>query len=180
MIVETVNVVATAVLDRPVHPEELVESFPEDVLYDPAIYACAYFKSREMKGKVSIFFSGKMISIGTKSEEDAKRDLIFVASALERRGIAKLKEPPRIQNVVVTADLGGELDLGKVLGVLPHSIFEPEQFPGLIHNMGFPSSSITALIFSSGKIVCVGAKSERQARGAVERLLSKIARCCEA
>jgi len=173
-LIKVVNVVATAILDRPIHIDYLPKIFPEKVLYDPATYFCAYFKAERMKGKVSIFPSGKMISVGTRSEEEAKQDLIFVANILERNGIAKLKEPPKVQNVIVITNLERRLDLEKIFKVLPDSIYEPGQFPGLIHRMRDLNPSIVALIFASGKIVCVGAKSEKQAKKAVKNLLSKI------
>lgn len=172
--IEVVNVVATATLDRPIRIDYLPKIFPEEVLYDPTTYFCAYFRSERMKGKVSIFASGKMISVGTRSEEEAKQDLIFVANILKRNRIAKLKEPPKVQNVVITINLERRLDLEKIFEVLPDSIYEPDQFPGLIHRMRNLNPSIVALIFASGKIVCVGAKSEKQAKKAVKNLLSKI------
>ena len=69
--IEVVNVVATATLDHSIDLKSLAIHFPAIVSYDPKVYFAAYFKSREMKGKVSIFQSGKMISVGTRSEEEA-------------------------------------------------------------------------------------------------------------
>jgi len=69
--ISIVNVVATASLDRRVDLESLRESFPHKVVHDLEIYGgrTAYFKSKKMQGKVSIFSSGKMISVGTKSQK---------------------------------------------------------------------------------------------------------------
>ena len=70
-----VNVVATAALNQEVNPEELRQF--EEVVYDSNVYGgrVAYFKTKTSQGKVSIFISGKMISVGTKSEEAPFQEL---------------------------------------------------------------------------------------------------------
>ena len=44
--------------------------------------------------------------------------------------------------------------------MLPHSMYEPEQSPGLIYRMVEPKTVI--LLFASGKLACTGAKKEEQ------------------
>jgi len=171
-----VNVVATAALDRSVDLESLAKRFPEVVSYDPDLYFAAYFKSKGMKGKVSIFSSGKMISVGTKTIEDAKRDLAHVSETVENAGLARLKDEPKVQNIVATADLGVRPDLERIMENIhlwegAKAIYEPEQFPGVI--IQFPLSNeatATILLFSSGKLVCVGLKRREDIQAAIERL----------
>jgi len=173
--ISIVNVVATAALDHPVDLESLKESFPYEVVHDPEIYSgrTAYFKSNKMQGKVSIFSSGKMISVGTKSQEKAKQELVLVANYLERKGIAKLKSPTKIQNMVATADLGFEPKLDSIQRVEgAQIIYEPEQFPGAIISLTLSEKTkATILLFSSGKTVCVGLKNRKDIDSAVHRLL---------
>jgi len=47
-------------------------------------------------------------------------------------------------------------------------MYEPEQFPGLIYRMNEPKTVI--LVFASGKLVCTGAKMEKQVNQAVNNL----------
>jgi transcription initiation factor TFIID TATA-box-binding protein len=47
-------------------------------------------------------------------------------------------------------------------------MYEPEQFPGLIHRMLEPKTVI--LLFASGKLVCTGAKKEEEVYKAVNNL----------
>ena len=47
-------------------------------------------------------------------------------------------------------------------------MYEPEQFPGLIHRMLDPKTVI--LLFASGKLVCTGAKKESEVYRAVHNL----------
>ena len=55
---------------------------------------------------------------------------------------------------------------------LPRSMYEPEQFPGLIHRMLEPKTVI--LLFASGKLVCTGAKKEEQVYRSVNNLHSVL------
>ena len=51
-------------------------------------------------------------------------------------------------------------------------MYEPEQFPGLIHRMVEPKTVI--LLFSSGKLVCTGAKKEPDVYRSVNNLHSLL------
>jgi transcription initiation factor TFIID TATA-box-binding protein len=56
--------------------------------------------------------------------------------------------------------LGGTIDLEKVAYSLERTMYEPEQFPGLIYRMEEPK--VVILIFSTGKLVITGAKKEEE------------------
>jgi hypothetical protein len=62
----------------------------------------------------------------------------------------------KIENVVASTSLGGELDLQAIALALDGAEYEPEQFPGLVYRIDEPK--VVALLFGSGKIVCTGAK----------------------
>ena len=73
-----------------------------------------------------------------------------------------------IQNIVASANLGGKVHLEEAARTLPKSMYEPEQFPGLIHRMPDPKTVI--LLFASGKLVCTGAKKEADVYRSVNNL----------
>ena len=73
-----------------------------------------------------------------------------------------------IENVVATATLNQNLDLGGIVRVFPGVEYRPEQFPGLIYRMDDPK--VVILIFTSGKLVCTGAKKETEVHRAVSKL----------
>jgi len=79
-----------------------------------------------------------------------------------------------VRNVVASADLGRHVDLEGLCeraGVsTSRLIYEPEQFPQLIFRMDSPRAVF--LIFSNGKIVCLGAKSTEEVRKAFKKLES--------
>jgi len=78
----------------------------------------------------------------------------------------------KTQNVVVSANIHRDLPLEKLATKLERAEYNPEQFPGLILKMDVPKAS--ALLFSSGKIICTGTKSMHEARKAIEAIVKKL------
>ncbi len=78
----------------------------------------------------------------------------------------------KIENIVASASLGIRVPLEKMVEHLEGSEYEPEQFPGLIYRIQNPK--VAMLIFSSGKIVCTGARNITDARKAVEKVAMMI------
>jgi len=74
----------------------------------------------------------------------------------------------RVLNVVVSGSLGRRVDLWAVASAFPSVKYHPEVFPGVVFRLENPKA--TVLLFANGKLVCSGAKSEREAEDAVLRL----------
>ncbi|MEM2123396.1 MAG: TATA box-binding protein, partial [Candidatus Bathyarchaeia archaeon] len=74
----------------------------------------------------------------------------------------------QIQNIVASATLNGYIDLERSTYTLERTMYEPEQFPGLIYRMDEPK--VVILLFASGKLVCTGAKKEEEVTESVEKL----------
>src|SRR4030066_1638974 len=92
-----------------------------------------------------------------------------VVKELKRGGIIIISKPEmKIQNIVASAALGGLIDLEKAAFSLGKTMYEPEQFPGLIYRMDVPK--VVILLFASGKLVCTGAKHEQDGYDALEKL----------
>ncbi|MEM2122998.1 MAG: hypothetical protein QXE79_05115, partial [Candidatus Bathyarchaeia archaeon] len=58
-----------------------------------------------------------------------------------------------VENVVASATLDQDIDLGAVVRRFPSVEYKPEQFPGLVYRLKRPKTA--TLIFSSGKMVCL-------------------------
>ncbi len=126
-----------------------------------------------MEGKVSIFTSGKMISVGTRSEAQAFRELKIAYKFLLNEGLAKkIDLLPDIQNLVITADLGKTINLEEFSEKI-RAIYEPEQFPGAILRLDKPFKT-SILIFASGKVVITGLKSSKQIEPTIQMLKQLI------
>nr|XP_019581399.1 PREDICTED: TATA box-binding protein-like protein 2 [Rhinolophus sinicus] len=74
---------------------------------------------------------------------------------------------PQLQNIVSTANLACKLDLKKIALHAKNAEYNPKRFAAVIMRIREPRT--TALIFSSGKMVCTGAKSEEQSRLAARK-----------
>ena len=110
-----------------------------------------------------------MVCTGAKSEKEAIQAVNKVAKELKKHGIPITNKPAiHIQNIVASAELGGEIDLESVFYKLKRVMYEPEQFPGAVYRMDDPK--VVFLIFSAGKLVCVGAKKEQEVYEAVNKL----------
>src|SRR3989344_6927623 len=82
------------------------------------------------------------------------------------------KKEIKLQNIVATCSLGKDVPLVKLAETLPNTEYNPEQFPGLVMRIKEPKTS--ALIFSSGNIVCTGAKSMSKVKEAVGKIIQNI------
>lgn len=82
---------------------------------------------------------------------------------------------PQLQNIVCTVNLGCKLDLKKIALHARNAEYNPKRFAAVIMRIRDPRT--TALIFSSGKMVCTGAKSEEGAKLAARkyaRIIQKL------
>jgi len=80
----------------------------------------------------------------------------------------------KIENVVASASLGVKIKLERIVSNLDGIEYEPEQFPGLVYRIKDPKAA--ALIFSSGKIVCTGAKSPKDAKLVISKIVYRMNR----
>jgi len=172
MEIKIVNIVATAAIGNIIRLDELANlSF---ITYNPSRYSCAYFKDETMESKVSIFPSGKMIVVGAKSYETTKRDIEHVFEVLDTLGYLKEKVEPMmsVKNIVITADLESKINLEEIQSNIPGVVYEPEQFPAAIFRP--ENSDVTALLFSSGKMVITGIKSELSINTEIQIVMNEL------
>jgi len=167
-IIEIVNVVASATIDQKLDLYDIQKKFP-DVEYHPDTFPGAVFRLKNPKTATLLFSTGKMVCTGSKSEDLARKAVKTVVQKLRKEGIKIKKDAVvTVQNIVSSINLGGKVHLEKAARTLPRSMYEPEQFPGLIHRMVDPKTVI--LIFASGKLVCTGAKTEKDVYRSVNNL----------
>ena len=78
---------------------------------------------------------------------------------------------PKLQNIVSTANFKCILDLREIALKAKNAEYNPRRFAAVIMRIKEPKT--TALIFSSGKMVCTGARTEEESRQA-SRTYAKI------
>jgi transcription initiation factor TFIID TATA-box-binding protein len=139
--------------------------------YDPDQFPGVIYRLREPKTAILLFHSGKAVCTGGKSWKQVDESIRQVVAQIHRGGQKVLQHPKiQVQNIVATSDLGSEIDLTPVaitLG-LDRVEYEPEQFPGLVLRLEEPR--VVVLLFSSGKMVCTGARRPSDIAVAVQKV----------
>jgi transcription initiation factor TFIID TATA-box-binding protein len=77
-----------------------------------------------------------------------------------------------IQNVVASGTLDQPFNLPDIEKTFPLTEYNPKRFPGLVFRLKKPKTS--TLLFSSGKMVCTGAKSAKIARQAIRKVIREL------
>jgi transcription initiation factor TFIID TATA-box-binding protein len=79
----------------------------------------------------------------------------------------------QVQNIVLSVTYEGvEFNLEKLARSLEGARYDPEVFPGIAYKSEDPPASF--LIFASGKMNCVGARSMADAKLAIKKLTKKL------
>ncbi len=154
---------------------EYIESRLEEAMFTKKKFPGLVYRTREPKSAFLIFRSGKVVCTGSKTEEGVREVIDKLAADLRSIGIEVEEHPDfKVQNIVASANLRRELNLGAiVVGLeLEGMEYEPEVFPGLVYRIEEPKSAI--LIFSSGRLVITGGKTLEDCEKSVEVLLNKL------
>ncbi len=166
------NVVASADLHTIV-PLEKVSRTLENTEYNPEQFPGLVLRIFPAKITSLVFSTGKIVCTGAKSENSVENAVNLVIKELKKVGIKFTQKPDiKVQNVVASGDIGEKLNLIDLAFKLKTAEYEPEQFPGLVYKV--PESHITFLLFGTGKIVCTGAKNEKEIKKAINELVKTL------
>ena len=166
------NVVSSATLNQKIDLKAVVKGNPL-VEYRPEKFPGLVFRLKRPKTAILIFSTGKMVCTGAKSEKEANRAVKQVVRELKKSGIIITGKPEiRVVNIVASANLLGRIELEDCAYSLGKTMYEPEQFPGLIYRMDEPK--VVILLFASGKLVCTGATKEEDVYLAVDKLHKRL------
>ena len=172
--VKVQNIVASTAFADKLDLDIIIHSV-EGAEYEPEQFPGLVYKLKDPKTATLLFKSGKANCTGAKNIEDVRKSIDIIAKTLRKLGVNVYKNPEiTVQNIVATADLGGELNLTETamaLG-LENIEYEPEQFPGMVYRIREPK--VVMLLFSSGNLVCTGAKSVEDVSTAAEKLLKEL------
>ena len=166
------NIVASASIGKDIELSEVKEALP-DVTFNREQFPGLVFKLKDPKTAALIFSSGKLVCTGAKSIDDSKLAIKKTVDLMREKD----KDIPhkfeiKIQNIVASANLQSTLNLEAVALELEDTEYEPEQFPGLVYRLSDPT--VVLLLFGSGKVVCTGAKTKKDARLGVENAKARL------
>jgi transcription initiation factor TFIID TATA-box-binding protein len=163
------NVVATVVVEITEKIDlNIIARKHADVEYNPERFPGLVMRIQKPKATILIFSTGKMVVTGLRKASEAGRVVEKVVKNIKKAGIKVSNPEITIQNIVASGDLHTNIDLNMAAIVMEYAMYEPEVFPGLIYRMQEPKTVF--LIFSTGRIVCTGAKKKEIVREAVKKL----------
>jgi len=170
--IEVVNIVVSTSLEHDIPLEKMAATL-SNTEYNPEQFPGLVIRIKDPKTSALIFSSGKVVCTGARTIEQVHASIKKIIKSLEKIGI-KIKIEPKvtIQNIVASGSVGMDLNLNTLAMKLDNTEYEPEQFPGLVYKIQEPKA--TFLLFSNGKIVCTGTKSEEQVHAAVDRLIINL------
>lgn len=170
--IEIVNIVISSDLKKDI-PLEKMASTLSSTEYNPEQFPGLVLRIKEPKTSALIFSSGKIVCTGARNLKDVERAIQAIIKNLKKLNInVTIKPEIKVQNIVASGQIGMDLNLN-ILGVrLPHTEYEPEQFPGLVHKLR--GTNATFLLFSNGKIVCTGTKTEEEVNEATDKLTETL------
>ena len=112
------NVVATGDVKQSFDLVKINTTF-DKTEYNPDRFPGLVYRIKVPKTSTLIFRTGKMVCTGSRSEEMAVIAINKVVKELRKGGI-KIKNKPicKVQNIVASVDLGGQIDLEEVANEL--------------------------------------------------------------
>ena len=167
------NVVATVAVDitEKIDLNQIARKHA-DVEYNPERFPGLVMRIEKPKATILVFSTGKMVVTGLRKAVEAPKVVEKVVNNIRKAGIKVANPEITIQNIVASGDLHTNIDLNMAAIVMEYAMYEPEVFPGLIYRMQVPKTVF--LIFSTGRIVCTGAKRKEIVRDAVLKLNQQV------
>lgn len=139
--------------------------------YNPKRNSGCVMRLRHPKATAVVFSTGKMICLGTKSDEDCKKAAKKFARSIKLLGYDVRFTNFKVVNVVSFGHFGFEVRLETLFNKHhEYCSFEPELFPGLIYRIYELNTSM--IIFKSGTVNIMGAKSMQESQESYDLMLS--------
>ena len=170
--IKVVNIVVSASLNHDIPLEKMAATL-SNTEYNPEQFPGLVIRIKEPKTSALIFSSGKIVCTGARSMDKVEESIGKIIKILEKIGIKiTIKPEIKIQNIVASGSVGMDLNLNELAMKLDNTEYEPEQFPGLVYKLA--EAKATFLLFSNGKVVCTGTKSEKEVHEALDKLTSNL------
>lgn len=172
--IRVVNIVVSTALQHDI-PLEKMAAMLSNTEYNPEQFPGLVIRIKEPKTSALIFSSGKVVCTGARSMDKVRESIKKIIKSLEKIGIKiKIEPKVKIQNIVASGTIGMDLNLNVLAMKLKNTEYEPEQFPGLVYKLSDNESKATFLLFSNGKVVCTGTKSEKEVHVALDKLIANL------
>src|SRR3989338_2009997 len=170
--ISVVNIVISSSLEQDIPLEKMAATL-SNTEYNPEQFPGLVIRIKEPKTSALIFSSGKIVLTGARSMDEVERSIDKIIKSLKKINIdIKIKPKVTVQNIVASGEIGMDLNLNTLAIKLPNTEYEPEQFPGLVYKLR--GTKATFLLFTNGKIVCTGTKTEAEVYDALDKLIDTL------
>ncbi len=171
--IKIVNLVVTTDLKHSLQLKKIAAT-SSNTEYNPEQFPGLILRIKKPKTVALLFYSGKVVCTGAKNIEEAKKAVYQIIEYLKKVNVKINIEPKlTLQNLVGAGELGFKINLNYLATSLHGTEYEPEQFPGLVYRIKKPFHACF-LLFSNGKIVCTGTKSEDEMKECFKQLIKNI------
>jgi transcription initiation factor TFIID TATA-box-binding protein len=170
--IRVVNIVVSTSLEHDIPLEKMAATL-SNTEYNPEQFPGLVIRIKDPKTSALIFSSGKVVCTGARSMDKVQESIDRIIESLKKIGInITIKPKINIQNIVASGSIGMDLNLNTLAMKLDNTEYEPEQFPGLVYKL--MEAKATFLLFSNGKVVCTGTKSEAEVHAALDKLVETL------
>ncbi|MFH1506798.1 MAG: TATA-box-binding protein [archaeon] len=170
--IRVVNIVVSSSLEHDIPLEKMAATL-SNTEYNPEQFPGLVIRIKEPKTSALIFSSGKIVCTGARTLEKVEESVQQIIESLKKIGIKiTIKPVIKVQNIVASGSIGMDLNLNTLAMKLENTEYEPEQFPGLVYKL--MEAKATFLLFSNGKVVCTGTKSEAEVHKALDMLIANL------
>ena len=170
--IKVVNIVVSTSLKHDIPLEKMAATL-SNTEYNPEQFPGLVIRIKEPKTSALIFSSGKIVCTGARSMDKVHESINKIIKSLEKIKVKiTIKPEIKIQNIVASGSVGMDLNLNTLAMKLDNTEYEPEQFPGLVYKLD--EAKATFLLFSNGKVVCTGTKSEKEVEIALDKLIVNL------
>ena len=177
--IEVVNIVVSSSLEHDIPLEKMATAL-SNTEYNPEQFPGLVIRIKDPKTSALIFSSGKIVCTGARSMEKVEECIKKIIKSLEKINVKIIIKPEvTVQNIVASGSVGMDLNLNSLAMKLENTEYEPEQFPGLVYKLNVKDENnkvfkATFLLFTNGKVVCTGTKSEKNVHRALDKLIVNL------
>ena len=141
-------------------------------IYEPEMFSGLVYKPTTNKATIIMFASGKITSTGCSSIKESINSINNTIFEIEEKLGTEIElEKINTENIVSISNVNARINLKKFNRYYPQTKYDQKVFPGAIYPI---FQRIKALVFTSGKIVLVGSKSEDETKFAFEKILKML------
>jgi transcription initiation factor TFIID TATA-box-binding protein len=156
------NVVASAIISHKLDLP-LIRKHLDNVTYNPEEFPALIYHQISPKASILVFNNGKLLCTGPTDINETEQAIFGFIQKIKKSGAVLLETINiEVQSIIATCDIKKTLDIDMIYKnrILDNLELSPDDYNVLVFRR--PNSSITNLIFPSGKVVSSGGNNLKE------------------